>query len=299
MIAPTKIALALIAFVMASGVAQAQVMLIGSTSSGSPGPVPSAIVDVDPVTGLATNPRDTGIRFLAGIATEPSTGHLFSLSTVPSNPPMNALFRIDVGTGLPTLVGPTGLNEIVEGDLAFNPINGLLYGIQDGTGPGVQRRIFRMNPDTGIATIIGPTGSTGDLSALAFNPTGFLYSIDSTGTSNSLLHVIDPNTGLITNTMSMNVNLGSAVGMTFDPITGAAYVADGGDASATNLLYQLDVTSGMLSAIGPTNIPTGISGLAFTPVPEPGSLCLTAIGIAYLAVRKRHSVSTYHRLKIK
>src|SRR5437016_944782 len=127
------------------GAVRAQPVLVGCTGNATANSPTSKIVDIDPVSGAASNPRDTGIFLLAGIARQPSTGTLFGLTTLVSNP-ANSLITIDIATGTPTLVGSVGLSGIVEGDLAFNPFNGFLYGLQTGTGPGVQRNIFRIDP---------------------------------------------------------------------------------------------------------------------------------------------------------
>jgi hypothetical protein len=269
-----RLLMALVALVAQIRIANGQVILYGcSASIGGQPLTTSRLVDIDTSTGLATNPRDTGILFLTGIAVQPGTGQIFALTMLNSSP-ANSLLRLDPNTGAPTLVGATGLSQIVEGDLAFNPTDGMLYGVQNGAGAGVQRQIFHINPSTGAATVIGNTGSTGDLSALAFSPNGTLFTIDTSGTGNSLLQTINPATGLITNTIAMNVNLGSAAALTFSPINGTAYVADGGDASATDMLYSLDTLTGTLTPIGSTGLATGLSGLAFVSVPEPSSFAL-------------------------
>lgn len=251
----------------------AQVILYGCTASLTGQPqTTNKIVDIDIVTGLATNPRDTGLFAVGGIAIQPSTGLLFGLTTFVSNQP-NSLVQIDPSTGGVTLIGSTGLSQIVEGDLAFNPVDGLLYGVQQPGGAGIQRNLFRIDPVTGAATVVGSTGSTGDLSALAFNSSGVLFALDTSGITNSLLHTINPNTGFINSTMQMNFDLGGSAGMAFDPNTGLGYVADGGS-SGTNVLYTIETNLGQLTPIGSLGIGEGLSGLTFTSVPEPSSFML-------------------------
>jgi len=286
MMAPTRIALALIAFVMASGVIQAQPILIGITGNLTTTSPPTSIVDVDVITGAATNPRDTGIFLIGGIATQPSTGFVFGLTTFVSTP-ISSLIRIDPVTGTPTTIGPTGLPLVVEGDLAFNPLNGLLYGIQDGGPTGTQRNLFRINPTTGAATVIGSISSQGDYSGLAFDMTGRLFTVDDGVSGNSLLHTIDPATATIIDTKIMNVHLGGGVGLTFDSISGIAYLGDGGQ-TGTGFLYTLDTQTGFLSPIGPTSVPGGIVGLSFVGVPEPSSLALFGAGLLGAGVRFGH-----------
>lgn len=265
---------------------RAQVILSGCTGNTSMTGPPSSIVDIDLATGLASNPRNTGILLIGGIATQPGTGNVFGLTTFASSP-ASTLVRIDMATGICNAIGPTGLANIVEGDLAFNPLNGLLYGIQDFGPTFNQRNLFRINPATGAATVVGSLGSTGDYSALAFGPSGTLYAIETTGI-NSTLFVIDPNTAAIVSSLAMNADLAGGAGMTFHPLTGVAYVADGGVAN-TNLLYTLDASTGNLTAVGPINVPGGIAGLTFVNVPEPTSICLAILTIVANRCCRRRS----------
>lgn len=219
---------------------QAQPVLLGCTVSISGQPQTTAkIVDVDPATGLYSNPRETGIYALGGIAIQPSTGQMFGLTTNASSP-ANSLVEINPQTGAAVIVGNTGLPFIVEGDLAFNPLNGMLYGVGDVGSDFLHRNFFSINPQTGTASIISslPNNQT-DYSALAFDGLGNLYCIDDGATSTSTAHLlrIDPATGAVLSNQLTNQHLGSAVGMAIDLNSGLAYVADGGG-GATNALYS-------------------------------------------------------------
>lgn len=272
-----------------------QMILIGSTVSTMNQSLPSTLVDINRATGEATNPRDLGISLVGGIASQPSTGVLFGLTTFPSAPFPNSLITIDPVAGTTTVVGNTGLTGIVEGDIAFHPLTGVLYGVQTGMGPGVQRNMFTVDPVTGMGTILGPTGSTGDLSALAFSPSGVLYSLDTSGTGNSLLLTLDTATGGTLGTQTMNLDLGSVAAMTFDPNSGIAYVSDRKPVTQDGMFYTLDVTTATLSPVGPLVMETGISGLAFVTIPEPSGLYLLAVAIAAWFGRHRIGAPTSKR----
>jgi hypothetical protein len=82
----------------------------------------------------------------------------------------------------------------------------------------------------------------------------------------------------------MNFNLGGTAGLTFDPISGIGYVADGYFAG-TNLLYSLDTGSGTLTPIGATLFAEGMSGLAFYSVPEPSSFIFCFGSISFFVWR--------------
>jgi hypothetical protein len=277
-----KLTIVFMAFLGNCTDAQAQLILTGCTAFLSSSPQPSNLVDIDIMTGIASNPRNIGISVMAGIAAHPTTGEIFGLTTFASTP-VSALVRIDRLTGSPTLVGFTGLTLLAEGDLAFNPINGLLYGIQDGGATESMRNLFILDQSTGVASVLGSLNTQGDYSALAFRNDGTLFAIDDGPSGNSLLHTVNPVNGQITNTTSLNFHLGSGVGMAFDPITGIPFVADGGG-GATNLLYSLEVSTGMLTPIGNTGS-LGLSGLTFVSVPEPSSIAFLSVPVCIAGFR--------------
>lgn len=267
--------------------APAQVILSGCTATVASDPQASRLVDISLSTGFASNPRMTGIQYLAGVAVQPSTGDLFGLTTQPSNVSPNSLVKLDSVTGIATVVGATGLPLIVEGDLAFNPVNGFLYGIADLGMSVTHRYFFRINPSNGLATIIGDLPAPGDYSAMAFRSDGLLYCIDDGPSGNSLLLTIDPNVGSVTSTNQLNIHLGTTVGMAFHPVSGIAYVADGGQ-NGTNNLYELDIGTNNLSLIGSTGVSSGLSGLTFISVPEPTSIVLSLTTILGIVCRRRN-----------
>src|SRR3954463_3488535 len=79
--------------------AVAQPVLIGITgNANAAGDPTSKIVDINPVTGVAANPRDTGIKVVGGIATQPATGEVFGLTTLASSP-ANSLIKVNPTTG--------------------------------------------------------------------------------------------------------------------------------------------------------------------------------------------------------
>ncbi len=235
----------------------------------------AVLYDVDSATGAASNPRPVGVGHLVGVAWSPG-GWLYGLtnSTAPADP--NSLVSIDPLTGASQVVGATGLTTIIEGDLARDPLSGLLYGcynLQSG-----MRQLFMVDPQTGGATPI-PGSLSGDPSALAFSSDGTLYGID---TSLSELLTIDKITGALLSYKTLNVALGAVAGMAVDPFSGVFYVADG-DSGGTDKLYTLDPATGVLTAVGPLGVADGLAGLAF--VPEPGAAVLIVIGLGMVARR--------------
>ncbi|MFL6529394.1 MAG: VPDSG-CTERM sorting domain-containing protein [Chthoniobacterales bacterium] len=247
------------------------------------------LYDINTATGAATNPRSTGQTFVVGITFD-SSGNLYGLTTFASSSP-SSLVRINPTTGASVVVGPTGLSNIFEGDIAYNPTNGNLYGIQDVPSSGA-RNLFRINAATGNATTIGALpGTNTDFSALAFNAAGVLYALD-TATATATLYVINPLTAGLISSVVTNVRLGSTAALAFDPVTGIAYLADG-STNGTNLLYTLNTTTGVATPVGPLGI-TDLAGLAFRPaanqaVPDSGtSLLLLAFAFASLYLAREH-----------
>ncbi len=235
------------------------------------------LYDVNPTTGVASDPRATGISKLVGIAYSPG-GFLYGMTSFLGGPTPNALYKIDPTTGASMLVGATGLKGIFEGDLGFDPTTGVLYGVQNVTTGGLG--LFTLNTSTGLATSIGNVERSGDLSDLAFDKAGNLFLLDDD--SNTLLEVNKSN-GSIISSVPLSLTLGPVGAMAFDPSSGKLYVVDGTDGpyTGTNSLYTLNTTTGVLSLIGDTGLSAGLAGLTFTPasVPEPTSWCLLGIGM--------------------
>jgi len=253
---------------------------------------PSNIYDINISTGAATNARSTGLTStLSGITYDPTSGNVYGLTALDGATP-NSLVRINPVTGTATLVGSTGLQRLFEGDLAFSPITGVLYGIdQNPDSNNFQLNLFQINPTTGHGTVIGPVNSTTeefDFSALAFDSAGTLYTIEDAAVSaNSVLYTLNPATGARLTSVPLNVNFGTTAALAFDPVTGTAYIADGGSGS-TNKLYTLNTTTGVATMIGPLGDAQGLAGLTFVPqVPEPSSFALITVAVSGLALLRR------------
>jgi len=254
--------------------------LVGCTYDGM-------LYDIDPLTGAASNSRDTGITDIAGIAYSPG-GVLYGMTTWGSDwpPPYpNQLYTIDQVSGEATLVAPLGGVSVSEGDLAFHPATGLLYGLSgDIRGLGFDS-LFRIETSTVEAIGIGQIDGNPDSSGMAFDASGTLYVLD---TWNELLLTVDTASADVLASIPLSTALGCVAGMDFDPVTGVLYVADGGtdEHPGTDSLYVLDTDTGGLTLVGPTGVEYGFSALAF--IPEPTSLSVLLWGSLLLGWRKRN-----------
>ena len=251
---------------------------------------PANIYDINTATGAASNAKSTGLTSsLSGIAFDPISGNLYGLTALDGATP-NSLVKINPATGAATVVGTTGLTRLFEGDLAFSPLNGNLYAVYRSDDPlNFLVYFLKINPATGAGTVVGPMNSATDpkdFSALAFNSAGILYTVETSAVSaNSVLSIIDPSTGMLSSSVTMNVNLGTTAALAFDPATGTAYLADGGSAG-TNMLYTLNITNGVATAIGPLGVTQGLAGLTFIEIPEPSTVGLSLSGGLLLFVRR-------------
>jgi hypothetical protein len=117
-----------------------------------------------------------------------------------------------------------------------------------------------------------------DVFALGFSQGGTLYGV--ADVTNDLIG-IDLVTGLSSFIADLQVEFGFDIASR--PEDDVMFLAD----SATNSLYTLDVGNGALTGVGGYTAPLNLVGLAFSPIPEPGTLLLLALGLPLLASRRR------------
>jgi len=119
-------------------------MLIGASWDGT-------IYDIDPTTGLASNPRETGLYALSGIAFG-ADGTLYGRTTVAGTPP-KTLYSIDVATGATTLIGDIATWGWGS-DIDFDPVSDILYGI-DPVGGIANAVLYTIDTMYGTASPVG------------------------------------------------------------------------------------------------------------------------------------------------
>jgi hypothetical protein len=183
------------------------------------------------------------------------------------------LWQVNPTTGATTLVGPFNLpaGQFIRA-LAFDPVTSQLYGTSD-----VTASLYRINSDTGAATLVGPVGLQ-NVNGLGADPFGKLYAITSAA---GIIYQLDKSTGAATAVSDTHqANLSD---LAFRPEDSALFV------NTYTELLAVDLNTGASRTVGPISSNV-ISGIAFGPVPEPGSLwmmaSLVALGIASRPRRK-------------
>ena len=246
----------------------------GQTSGLNP-----ILYDVNTLTGAAGNPRTINVNNCVGIAIDPATGVMYGLTdqfgrinNQSGQGGKNLIFTINPATGAAVGVGrvdPSGGFQVFEGDIAFNPVDGVMWGVSTLINSA---RLFRIDKATGLATL-GPSisplaGIDLDISALTFNAAGEMFVLDTrypTSPGPAIIMKLNPVTGATLQSWNTGTLLGNCAGMAFSP-DGALFITDG-DTSGTNRLYRFDFATASMTDIGPTNaaggIYRGLAGLVF------------------------------------
>ena len=250
-----------------------------------------------------------GFRHVTGIAFHPGTGELYGVVSDLYGSGYTQLISIDKTTGAGTAIGATG-HQLP--DIAFAP-DGTLYGwsqIPGGPYPAGLDALVSIDLSTGAATQVGGaeyyTASTG----LGIDPTtGKAWMKTSQGGASDSIWSIDLSTGL---TVPVGDPSGDGPrfleGATTGPVVHNMLAFDkdgvlysglrfGPQGSSGFQLYTIDLgeaypsaTDASVTFLGSNRLPY-ISGIAFEPVPEPGSLVLVAAtaGAALLWRRRRRA----------
>ena len=237
---------------------------------------PNAVTNVGPISQAG----------IVDIDVSPANGRLYGISSTGS------LYFIDPATAAATLaVAPaTPLANVT--DLDFNPAadRGRVFGLTDQNYRIVPDASAITAPQTGTPGMVivdGTWTNTGvDLvgSAYTNNVDGAasttLYSIDTAGDA-LIVHSVAPQFNTVAAVGGLGVAVGSNVGFDIDP-TGFAWLSNDSN------FYGVDLGTGALNffgTIGYAGYPPGIVSIA--AIPEPGTLLLTASGIALLARLRR------------
>jgi len=291
-----------------------------ATGVGSgPGAGLSALYTVDPSNGassLVWNFPDIHI-YQGGLAYDAPTDTLYATGVEDSSTGTSRLFTINQYTGATTAFGGLSSNiNISSGDLAINPVTGVMYatgGVGD-PDPNVAHQstgLLTIDKNTGAATLVGYaagnccTGNFGImLNGIGFRSDGTLFangfSLAQPDASTSHLHTVDLATGAATDIGPSGVILGGSL-----KYSGLAFRDDGTLLSlgsldaASGALYSVNTATGEATSLSGTGLPYGSGpihfgvsgGLAFVSaaaVPEPGSFALLAVGLVVVGFGIMH-----------
>ena len=226
---------------------------------------------VGPVGGPFTFPGDLASD------TNPGTFRIWSPDIT-----TQSLLKIDPLTGLGTPVGtfktPAGA-PVTMVSLAFNSITGRMFGNTSTAYSGEADRLYSIDPNTAISTPIGAGIGFDNVFALGFTTVGKLY-----GVSHSTHQLLEIDTSLGTAGVVAPVAPQSIFDIASRPEDGTTFAVN----AFTNELYKLDVNTGATTLVGAHTVPThNMVGLAFGPVPEPGTFTVFAIGAAIGVLRRK------------
>jgi hypothetical protein len=212
------------------------------------------------------------------------------------------LASINPVTGLPTVIGPTGLSDCSTPGSPCGPRSVSTFGALGGTlyATDYNQNLYRVNPATGAATLVGPTGmpafpfpshftsnpdgTANVFSATLFPANGNLYAtfdsntVDPTSGNSTPailnnLYRIDPSTAVAT-IVAPTIQAISAV----TQVNGTEYAFNVG----TQQFLTLNLANGGTSFVANVS-PGGMYIGGATPTPEPFSLALAGIGISVIA----------------
>ena len=253
-------------------------LLSGSAAASSlfavqfPGATP--FFEVDQASGaLATISANVGTPDIGDLTsdTRPGSGTIWGI-----NIPDNELLTIDSTTGL--VSGSVILDTDGITSLAFDPVSGRLFGNSTPAfGNGLMDdELFEINPATGATNSIGIIDRFANIFALGFDQSGRLFGVSDV--SDELLE-ISTATGAGNAVGAVLDDTGAAVSSMFDiasrPEDDTMFLVSSGTAS----LYTLNTSTATASLVGPYSpASTNLVGLAFLPVPEPGSIGLLLLG---------------------
>lgn len=271
----------LVGFLLLSA-SPSQAQTVYGVAYNGPGGLAS-LYSINPTNGAATIIGNTGYYRVGGIAFSPS-GTLYGIGRDSGN---YYLLTINTTTGAATPVGATGVDGAIT-DLSFRG-DGTLFVTAFNT-------TYTANLSTGAYTLIGNASAGGTADGSVFSAGGTLYIVDSSDPGTTI-NVINQTNGA--STFSMNASYTGFGGTSelrvnaidYDPVGGNYY------ASVTNgssfYVGQIDLGTGVITALGPTV--SGLDAIAVAPtvIPEP-STCATIFGAAVvgLAVMRRRLRAT-------
>ncbi len=237
---------------------QAQNTLYGVTA------FENQLFTVNPASGTGTLVGGLGVNaFAYGIANRNGSLYIFDQSIGQIRP-------INLATGAAGAGINIGVGALAgEGDLAFRADGtGFLASIFD-SAQNPANNLYSFNILTGTSALIGSTGIA--LDGLAFNG-NTLYAL---AQNDGNLYTVNQTTASLTPVGALGFEKNNPfAAIAFHP-NGTLYGA------IEDRLYTINTTTGAATPVDPNVLDFGfssVSGLAFAPIPEPGTIAMFAMG---------------------
>lgn len=224
---------------------------------------------------------------LVGLDRRPATGGLYGLSS------QNRLYLIDPVTGAATQVGSDGafalsgtsfgfdFNPTVDRirvtsdanqNLRLNPINGALAATDGALAFAVG------DPNAGADPTVAGSAYTNNFQGAG---TTTLFNIDSA--LDLLLSQVPPNAGTLNTIGALGLDASSVLGFDISGLSGIGYLVLQAAGAPVSALYTINLGTGAASLVGAVGTQFALRDLAApvgTPVPEPATLAMLALGLA-------------------
>lgn len=166
------------------------------------------------------------------------------------------LYTVDTATGVPTLVGATGVptsgTYFLPG-LTYDKTTSTLYaGYITGTYPGFNFSLYTINQTTGAATLVGTSATTGTFFELACSAAGQLYAIEHRQSATGRLWSVNKTTAALTLIgTGFGVNVSSNFqDIDFAPNGNLYFAASMGSDGVMDGLYTINTTTGTATLVG-------------------------------------------------
>jgi len=209
------------------------------------------LYEIDPATGAKTQIAivSSFVGTAAGLARDPSSGTIYLTSAT-----TDTLYTLDVGTGIPTVIGGYGTTSVVMHGLEWDSTQNTLWGGSGGN-------LWHINPANGFASLVGLSGLSAFMN-LGYVPGADVLYGTNNGTDN--LYQVNRNTGTVTLVGPLMGGATNPSALAYDTDNSVLYMLDANNDS----LYTVDPATGAATLVGPHG-PSDLLGLVYIPGTPP------------------------------